>query len=106
MANLPRNVEVPEGYRAIVVETGINDADYIEIKSGLNADDMVRTLNTKMSSTDMSFGPEDMMKMRNMQGGMGGPGGNMGGGMQGGNRGGMGGSSRSGMSGGPGGGMR
>ena len=93
MANLPRNIEVPDGYRAIVVETGINDADYIEIKSGLNADDMVRTLNTQRSSADMSFGPEDMMRMRNMQGGMGG---NMGGGMPGGN---MGGGNRGGMGG-------
>ena len=96
-ANLPRNIEVPEGYRAIVIEAGINDADYIEIKSGLSDGDMVRTLNTQMS-TDMAFNPEDMMKMRNMQGGgmqggMGGPGGNMGG-------------NRGGMQGGPGGGMR
>ena len=102
-ANLPRNIEVPEGYRAIVVETGINDTDYIEIKSGLSEGDMVRTLNTQLS-TDMAFNPEDMMKMRNMQGGgmnggmpngaggsggSGGPGGNMGGGNNGSAPGGM-----------------
>ena len=96
-AKLPRNIEVPDGYRAIAVETGINDTDYIEIKSGLTEGDMVRTLNTEMSSTDMSFGPEDMMKMRNMQGG--GMNGGMSGGMPGGN---MGGGNRSGMGGGPG----
>ena len=33
--SVPTNIDVPDGYRAIQVETGINDTDYIEIKSGL-----------------------------------------------------------------------
>ena len=101
MANLPRNIEVPDGYLAIVVETGINDTNYIEIKSGLNDGDMVRTLNTEMSSAGASFGNGDM------QFNMGGMGGNMGGGMPGGGMGGGPGGSyggnRGGMGGGPGG---
>ncbi len=102
-ANLPRNIEVPEGYRAIVVETGINDSDYIEIKSGLKDGDMVRTLNTQMSSAGASFGDMNSM-FGGMNGGMpGGMNGGMPGGMGGGMSGGMGGGMSGGL-GGPGGG--
>lgn len=87
---VPSNLEIPEGYRAILVETGINDTEYIEIKSGLTENDTVRTLNTKSSSADAALSPEEQM-MQNMQGmsrsmggGMGGMSGGMGGGMSGG----------------------
>lgn len=100
MDGIPMNIEIPEGYRAIKVETGINDTEYIEIKSGLAEGDTVRALDTESSSANASFGNgEEMMPQ------MGGMSGNMGGGMPAG--GGMGGGSRSGggMPGG-GGGMR
>ena len=89
------NIEVPEGYRALQVVTGINDNDYIEIKSGLVEGDMVRTLNTEASSEGVTFGDEDIMEqmqqnrnqqMRQMQGGGGGMSGPGGGGMGGGPR--------------------
>ncbi len=89
--NLPKNIEVPEGYRAIVIETGLNDADYIEVKSGLKEGDSVRTLNTLASSEGAL--DDDMANAMNatMGGGMGGSpggGGAPGGGAPGGNRGG------------------
>lgn len=93
-ASIPANIEIPEGYRAIYVETGINDTDYIEIKSGLNEDDMVRTLNTEMSSETASFDMEERMKQMQQQGMRS---------MQNGNMGGMSGGAPGGMGGGPGG---
>ncbi len=90
--DVPANIEIPEGYRAIKIETGLNDNDYIEVKSGLGEGDSVRTLNTKSSSEDADFGmPEGMQGMNGgmRQGGMSGaPGGGM---RQGGAGGGMGG---------------
>ena len=85
--SVPTNIDVPDGYRAIQVETGINDTDYIEIKSGLTEKDRVRTLDTESSSANASFGvqnAQDMYVVTN--GNMGGmPGGGMsGGGMSGG----------------------
>ena len=85
--SVPTNIDVPDGYRAIQVETGINDTDYIEIKSGLTEKDQVRTLDTESSSANASFGDpnaQDMYVVPN--GNMGGmPGGGMsGGGMSGG----------------------
>jgi hypothetical protein len=98
-SSIPANIEIPDGYRAILVETGINDTDYIEIKSGLSETDMVRTLNTQASSANASFGSgEESMQMQGM-GGMSG----MGGGMQGGGGGMPGGGGGGGMGGGPGG---
>lgn len=102
-SGIPLNIEVPDGYLAILVETGINDTEYIEIKSGLSETDMVRTLNTESSSANASFGSgeETMQGMQGM-GGMSG-GGDMGGGMGGmsggGNRGGNGGGAPGGMGG-------
>ena len=94
---VPANTNVPDGYRAIKVETGLNDNDYIEIKSGLNEQDMVRTLNTESSSAAAMFGGGDdedfsaqmeqrrNQSMRQMQTGGGVPsGGGMGGGAPGG----------------------
>lgn len=105
LSNIPANIEIPEGYRAVKVETGINDTEYIEIKSGLSEGDTVRALDTESSSANASFGSgEDAMsQMGGMGGSMSGPSGGMGG--PGGGMGGSGGGSRGGM-GGPGGGMR
>ncbi|MCD8180446.1 MAG: efflux RND transporter periplasmic adaptor subunit [Firmicutes bacterium] len=58
-SSLPKNLEVPDGYRAVVVELGINDDDYIEILSGLEEGDEVRTLDTLTSSSGASFGSGD-----------------------------------------------
>lgn len=103
--SVPTNIDVPDGYRAIQVETGINDTDYIEIKSGLTEKDQVRTLDTESSSANASFGDpnaQDMYVVPN--GNMGGMygGGMSGGGMPGGGMS-SGGMSSGGMSGGGGG---
>ena len=85
--SVPPNIDVPDGYRAIQVETGINDTDYIEIKSGLTEKDRVRTLDTESSSANASFGVQNAQEMYVVpNGNMGGmPGGGMsGGGMSGG----------------------
>lgn len=102
--SVPTNIDVPDGYRAIQVETGINDTDYIEIKSGLTEKDRVRTLDTESSSANASFGVQNAQEMYVVPNGdMGGmPGGGMsGGGMSGG---GMSGGGMSGGGGMPGGG--
>ena len=102
--SVPTNIDVPDGYRAIQVETGINDTDYIEIKSGLTEKDRVRTLDTESSSANASFGVQNAQDMYVVpNGNMGGmPGGGMsGGGMSGG---GMSGGGMSGGGGMPGGG--
>ena len=88
----------PDGYKTVTVETGITDSMYIEIKKGLNLDDIVLdesvvAENGGMMMMEMSGG------MQGMGGGM--PGGGMGGGMPGGGN--MGGNRGGGM---PGGGMR
>lgn len=104
--SVPTNIDVPDGYRAIQVETGINDTDYIEIKSGLTEKDQVRTLDTESSSANASFGDpnaQDMYVVPN--GNMGGMygGGMSGGGMPGGGMSGGGGGMSSGGGGMPGG---
>ena len=93
--SVPTNIDVPDGYRAIQVETGINDTDYIEIKSGLTEKDQVRTLDTESSSANASFGDQNAQDMYVV------PNGNMGGMYGGGMSGG--GMSGGGMSGGGGG---
>ncbi|MBE7022677.1 MAG: HlyD family efflux transporter periplasmic adaptor subunit [Ruminococcaceae bacterium] len=67
----------PDGFRAVRVETGLNDSDYIEILSGLSeGDEVYVTIST-------SSGDSLMEAMMGMSGGM--PGGGMsGGGMPGG----------------------
>ena len=102
--SVPTNIDVPDGYRAIQVETGINDTDYIEIKSGLTEKDRVRTLDTESSSANASFGDQNAQDMYVVpNGNMGGMygGGMSGGGMSGG---GMSGGGMSGGGGMPGGG--
>ena len=93
--SVPTNIDVPDGYRAIQVETGINDTDYSEIKSGLTEKDRVRTLDTESSSANASFGDQNAQDMYVV------PNGNMGGMYGGGMSGG--GMSGGGMSGGGGG---
>ena len=86
--SVPTNIDVPDGYRAIQVETGINDTDYIEIKSGLTEKDQVRTLDTESSSANASFGDQNAQDMyvvpNGNMGGMSGGGMPGGGGMSGG----------------------
>ena len=31
-----KNLDIPDGYKAVFVETGLTDDDYVEIKAGLN----------------------------------------------------------------------
>ena len=69
-------MEVPKGYKAIIVETGLSDETYIEIKQGLAVGDKVLLPDTTQSTNQNPFA--DMM-----------PGG-MGGGMPGGMTGNMG----------------
>ena len=98
--------KAPEGYKSVRVELGINDEDYIEIKSGLKEGDELKGITAQ--------GNDFMQMMPGMGGmpggGMGGP--PMGGGMPGGaNRGGAADGNRGGAAGGAnrggmGGGMR
>ena len=66
---------VPDGFEAVQVTTGIINDDYVEILSGLSEGDEVYISSVSGSSTQT-----DQMQM----GGMGGPGGDMGGGAPGG----------------------
>lgn len=66
---------VPDGFEAVQVTTGIINDDYVEILSGLSEGDKVYISSDSGSSTQT-----DQMQM----GGMGGPGGDMGGGVPGG----------------------
>lgn len=84
---------VPDGFEAVQVTTGIINDDYVEILSGLSEGDEVYISSDSGSSTQT-----DQMQM----GGMGGPGGDMGGGAPGG----PGGNSGNGGSNGNGGGRR
>jgi len=103
LQNMIDSLDIPEGYKAIVVETGLSDESYIEIKAGLAEGDKV-LLPDVTTSTEQS-GMSGMMPggMGGMPGGMGGMPGGMGG-MQGGNRSGNMGTNRGGNMGG--GGMR
>lgn len=67
---------VPEGYVAVQVETGISDDNYIQITSGLQEGDQVAISNVRSSSSSSSA--------EGMMGGMGGMSGAMPGGMSGG----------------------
>lgn len=74
---------VPAGFRAVEVETGLTNDDYVQIVSGLSEGDEVY-VDESSNTASMNF------QMGGMGGGMGGPGGggNRGGGQGGGNRGG------------------
>lgn len=91
--DIPLNTEIPNGYRVIKIETGLNDNSYIEVKSGLDEGEKVRTVNTQKSSKNAAMGEDDMHeqmeqeqkeRMHQMQTGGGVSGGAPGGGPQGG----------------------
>ena len=71
----PGSSNVPDGFEAVQVTTGIINDDYVEILSGLSEGDEVYISSDSGSSTQTN-----QMQM----GGMGGPGGDMGGGVPGG----------------------
>lgn len=77
-----KNLDIPNGYKAVFVETGLTDDDYVEIKKGLNEGDTVVLPDATVSS---GFG-----MMMGGGGPQGGPpsGGGSGGGQRGGNSGG------------------
>lgn len=54
---------VPDGFKAVKVETGITDGDYIEIKSGLTGNEEVYVVRTSTATT------QNMPQFMNMQGG-------------------------------------
>jgi HlyD family secretion protein len=60
------NLEAPEGYVYVEVETGLSDDDYVEITSGLQEGDTVAYIRVVSSSDDT------MMMPMGMGGGMGG----------------------------------
>ncbi len=70
----------PEGYKSVIVETGVYNNEYIEIKSGLNEGDIIYTPQVQNSN--------ERTAIEGMMGGMRGmpSGGGMPGGMTGGNR--------------------
>ena len=80
----PKMNAAPDGFKAVKVETGINDDNNIEIVSGLSEGDVVFVTPTADSSSDNNM----MMPGGGMPGGMGGgpggggPGGGTGGGMR------------------------
>ena len=51
-----RNLEIPDGYKAIFVETGLSDDNYIEIVSGLNEGDTVTLPDITVPSSTNPFG--------------------------------------------------
>lgn len=63
---MPRHSDVPEGFTAVPVETGLVSDDYVEILSGLSEGQEVYVSDSADSGTGMMFG---------FGGGMGGPGG-------------------------------
>lgn len=96
MQNMLKNLEVPEGYTVVMVETGLSDGSFIEIKEkdgGLKEGDTILLPDTTASKSS----DDDSQQGMGMPGGMGGGmpgggmpgGGNRGGGMPGGNRGGQ-----------------
>ena len=78
-----RNLDIPAGYKAIFVETGLSDDDFIEIKAGLNEGDTVVLPDVTTSETSIFGGMQGGPGGGDMQGGPGGgdvqegPGGSM-----------------------------
>lgn len=72
-----RNLEIPEGYKAIFVEVGLSDDNFVEIKSGLNEGDIVLlpdvTTTTVTNMMGGMSGMRGMSGMGGMSGGMGAP---------------------------------
>lgn len=75
-AHMPRQNDIPSGFTAVRVETGLVTDDYVEINSGLSEGQEVYVKESAGSGGFMGF----------MGGGMGGPGGGPGGGGPGGGR--------------------
>lgn len=71
----PQMGNVPAGFKAVEVEIGLSNDDFVEIKSGVSEGDTVYVEESSGKSTDM-------FQMGGPGGGMGGPGGNGGGGGQ------------------------
>ncbi len=81
------SLDIPAGYKAIMVETGLSDESYIEIKQGLSEGDKVLLPDTTESAATTTTNMTGGGMFGGMGGGMpGGMGGGMPGGMQGGNR--------------------
>lgn len=70
---------IPDGFKVVQVETGLTDGDYIEIKSGLTANDEVYVQRNSSGETQTM-----MPGMFNIEGGQGMPGSGQGGNWQGG----------------------
>ncbi len=87
-------MDIPDGYKAIVVETGLTDGSNVEIKSGLSEGTTVGYYSISIQNASSSQGgmtgmPGGMGGMGGMPSGSGMPGGMSGGGMPGGMPGGM-----------------
>jgi HlyD family secretion protein len=52
-----RGVTAPEGFKVVTVQTGLNDSDYIEIKSGISAGDEVQ-ITSSASTTNRTVVPQ------------------------------------------------
>ncbi len=82
--------EAPDGFVVAIVETGLTDDEYIEIKSGLTEGDQVQQLSASVTSSNRMQGmggmPGGMSGGGGMPGGMSGGGGMPGGGGMGGMR--------------------
>jgi HlyD family secretion protein len=74
------NMEAPEGYVYVEVETGLSDDDYVEVVSGLQEGDTVAYIRVVSSSDDTMMMPMGMGGGMEGGGGMGGGGGAPGGG--------------------------
>ena len=68
----PQMGNVPAGFKAVEVEIGLSNDDFVEIKSGVSEGDTVYVEESSGKSTDM-------FQMGGPGGGMGGPGGTPGG---------------------------
>ena len=67
-----RNLDIPAGYKAIFVETGLSDDEFIEIKAGLNEGDTVVLPDVTTSETSIFGGMQGGPGGGDMQGGPGG----------------------------------
>lgn len=74
LKNILNSLDVPDGYKAVFVETGLSDESFIEIKRGLSEGDIVLLPDTTESKSDN-------VMQNQMRGGMGAMGGGMPGGM-------------------------
>ncbi len=68
------SLDIPEGYKAVIVETGLSDESFIEIKQGINEGDKVLLPDTTSTESGNTMTPGMGMPgaMGGMPGGMGG----------------------------------